>query len=205
MPYGTLIPDGTITAAKLAAGVIPAASELAVGTVLDWVGTFDATHKPDAGEWKECDGAAIAQATYADLYTLFGASRWGADAGGNFILPNFKRRVTLGRDPCTAPACLNGVQLCRMDGVNSGSGFGGCESKVLLTSEIPSHQHSYGYCGVGFGSTQAVCAANGTFSANCGSASWQTGNSGTCGSGNGHLLLPPYAVVYKIIKVKKAA
>ena len=204
MPFGLLIPDGAITAAKLAAGVIPAASELAVGTVLDWVGTFDATHKPDAGEWKECDGTAVAQATYADLYALFGASRWGADAGGNFILPNFKRRVTLGRDPCTGPACVNNVQLGRMDGVNCGC-MGGCESKVLLTSEIPSHQHSYGFCGVGFGMTSYACTTNGNCGFNCGWASWQTGTSGACGSGNGHLLLPPYAVVYKIIKVKKAS
>jgi hypothetical protein len=70
---------------------------------------------------------------------------------------------------------------------------------------MPCHQHGYGFCGVGFGMTQSVCAANGTFSANCGSASWQTGTSGTAGNGYGHSMLQPYAVVYKLIKVKKAS
>jgi microcystin-dependent protein len=204
MPFGLLIPDGAITAAKLAAGVIPAASELAVGTVLDWVGTFDATHKPDAGEWKECDGTAVAQATYADLYALFGASRWGADAGGNFILPNFKRRVTVGRDPCCSPPCVNGVQLSLMNAATC-TCIGGCEAKVLQASEMPSHSHSYGFCGVGFGMTSYACTTNGNCGFNCGWASWQSSGTGTCGSGNGHLMLPPYAVVYKIIKVKKAS
>ena len=179
-------------------------AELPVGTILDWAGTFDATHKPDAGSWMECDGSAIAQATYADLYALFGASRWGADAGGNFILPNFKRKVTVGRDPCTGPGTVNCLALPRMDGVNCAC-MGGCESKVLSQYEMPSHQHGYGYCAVGFGMTSYACTMNGNCAFNCGSAYWSTGTSGSCGSGYGHSTLQPYAVVYKLIKAKKAS
>lgn len=179
-------------------------TELPVGTILDWAGTFDGTHKPDAGTWMECDGSAIAQATYADLYALFGASRWGTDAGGNFILPNFKRRVTVGRDPCCSPGTVNNLALPCMNCVNCGC-MGGCEAKVLSANEMPSHQHGYGYCGVGFGTIYYACTANGNCAFNCGSASWQSSGTGTCGSGYGHSTLQPYAVVYKLIKVKKAA
>jgi len=178
-------------------------AELPVGTILDWAGTFDANHKPDAGEWKECDGSAISQTTYADLYALFGASRWGADGGGNFSLPNFKRRVTVGRDPCTSPGSVNCLSLPRMDGVNSGC-TGGCESKVLSQYEMPSHQHGYGFCGVSFGMIWYGTSGGGC-AANCGYASWYTGTTDGCGSGYGHSTLQPYAVVYKLIKVKKAA
>jgi microcystin-dependent protein len=179
-------------------------AELPVGTILDWAGTFDATHKPDAGTWMECDGTAVSQATYADLYALFGASRWGGDAGGNFALPNFKRRVTVGRDPCTGPGTVNNLTLPCMNGVNCAC-MGGCEALVLLNCQLPSHQHGYGYCGVGFTSAMNACMQNGTTSVNCGSASWQTGTSSTAGNGYGHSTLQPYAVVYKLIKVKKAS
>jgi microcystin-dependent protein len=182
-------------------------AELPVGTILDWAGTFDANHKPDAGEWMECDGTAINQTTYADLYAVFGgggSNRWGIDAGGNFFLPNFKRRVTVGRDPCTGPGTVNNVALPRMDGVNNVC-LGGCESKVLSSSEMPCHCHSTGYCSVSTGMSGSACTMNGTLTANYTSAYWTSCNTGTCGSTNGHLMLPPYAVVYKLIKAKKAS
>ena len=53
--------------------------------------------------------------------------------------------------------------------------------------------------------TYYACTTNGNCAFNCGYASWSTGGSGTCGSGYGLSTLQPYAVVYKLIKVKKAS
>jgi hypothetical protein len=102
--------DGSVAAAKLAAGAalanlaeasVPLAKlkELyPVGAVVEWVGMFDSSHKPDAGEWKECDGSVLDKTVYTALYALFGANRWGKESGNSFLIPNFKRRVMVGRD-----------------------------------------------------------------------------------------------------------
>jgi len=42
-----------------------------------------------------CNGAAVSQATYADLYAYWGASKWAADSGGNFSLPDSRGRELL--------------------------------------------------------------------------------------------------------------
>lgn len=49
-------------------------------------------YEDDSGEWLYCNGAAASQTTYADLYAYFGANAFGADAGGNFVLPDCRGR-----------------------------------------------------------------------------------------------------------------
>lgn len=39
-----------------------------------------------------CNGAAVSQTTYADLYARWGASKYAADSGGNFTLPDTRGR-----------------------------------------------------------------------------------------------------------------
>jgi microcystin-dependent protein len=39
-----------------------------------------------------CNGAAVSKTTYADLYAVWGASKWAADVGATFILPDTRGR-----------------------------------------------------------------------------------------------------------------
>lgn len=48
------------------------------------------------GGWLLCDGTAVSQTTYAALYAIFGANRFGTDSGGNFALPDFRQRAPMG-------------------------------------------------------------------------------------------------------------
>ena len=202
MPYGTLIPDGTITAAKLAAGVIPAASELAVGFRVDWDGTFDATHKPDAGTWLECDGSSLLRADYPDLFAAIGTIHGNVD-GTHFTLPNWKRRVSVGRDNAAPSA-----GCAEMRNIGSVSGCGGEEFHTLTGGEMPLHGHCFSpssvLCSISGSQTQVASGSgpNVYYSIYGSGASPSVGN---CGSGTPHNTLQPYVVTYKLIKARKAS
>ena len=43
-------------------------------------------------EFLYCNGAAVSQTTYAALYAKWGASKYAADSGGNFTLPDSRGR-----------------------------------------------------------------------------------------------------------------
>jgi microcystin-dependent protein len=47
----------------------------------------------DGGEWLYCNGVAVSQTTYADLYAFYGANAFGTDTGGNFFLPDARGRA----------------------------------------------------------------------------------------------------------------
>jgi hypothetical protein len=44
------------------------------------------------GDFLYMNGAAASQTTYAELYAAWGANKWGADSGGNFILGDSRGR-----------------------------------------------------------------------------------------------------------------
>jgi hypothetical protein len=61
------------------------------GTIAMWGGAI--ASPPDG--WLICDGSAVSQETYADLYAVIGTI-YGADTGGNFTLPKFTNRFPYG-------------------------------------------------------------------------------------------------------------
>jgi microcystin-dependent protein len=46
----------------------------------------------DGGQWLYCNGVAVSQTTYSDLYAFYGANAFGTDSGGNFFLPDARGR-----------------------------------------------------------------------------------------------------------------
>jgi microcystin-dependent protein len=46
----------------------------------------------DGGRWLYCNGVAVSQTTYSDLYAFYGANAFGTDSGGNFFLPDARGR-----------------------------------------------------------------------------------------------------------------
>jgi len=171
-------------------------AELPVGTILDWPVVGAEGKWPDAGEWKECDGSAVSKTTYADLWALFGSHIWGSDpGGGNFLLPDFQRRVTVGRKTTGSPD------------MNLGK-TGGAETCTLDATMMPAHTHTVsGSWGTAVTrSCTNVCSASGTTCVLCAvNLTTSTITPANTGGGGAHNNLQPYAAVCKLIKVRKAA
>jgi microcystin-dependent protein len=76
--------------------------------------------------WLACDGSAVSQATYADLYAVIGHT-FGADpGGGNFILPNLVSKFARGS-------------------ATPGTGAGSdTYSLSIAEANLPSHTHAAG-------------------------------------------------------------
>ena len=72
-----------------------------------------------------CDGSAVSRTIYADLYSEIGTAYGSGDGLSTFNLPDLTGRVIVG------------VSLSHSLGDT-----GGEETHVLMTSEIPSHNHS---------------------------------------------------------------
>lgn len=55
-------------------------------------GEYVYTHPVTGLTFLYCNGASVSQTTYATLYALWGTNKYGADSGGNFVLPDARGR-----------------------------------------------------------------------------------------------------------------
>ena len=78
--------------------------------------------------WLLCDGSQVSQATYAALYLVVGANKFGTDSGGNFFLPDLQGRVAIGLG---TNGDVNAV------GVNEGI------TLANVANRSPKHNHTY--------------------------------------------------------------
>jgi microcystin-dependent protein len=82
--------------------------------------------------WLECDGSAVSETTYADLFAVIGYT-FGNPGGGNFNLPDLRGRALQGDgtgDASDATAHTIGDK-------------DGTEGVTLSESQIPSHNHGF--------------------------------------------------------------
>ena len=70
---------------------VPSSAGVPVGSMMIW---GNAT--PPAG-WFLCNGSAISEATYADLFAVIGHTFGGDPGGGNFNLPDLRQKFPLGK------------------------------------------------------------------------------------------------------------
>lgn len=164
---------------QLAATVAASAPTVPVGSIMDYAGSTD----PDV-HWLICDGRAVPQATYPVLFGII-AHTYGPDpGGGNFLLPDFRGRVAVGKGTHTDVDAL---------GENDGA---------ALANRRPKHKHAVSFAG-GSSPTGDVLAID---------SSNLKGGSGSGNVGQGLPLLigpqsssptdaPAYLVVNKVIKV----
>lgn len=176
------IADNAVTPAKLSHGnegdvltmvssapAWTAPSSLPAGAILPYAGATAPTG------YLLADGATVSQATYAALYALFGHT-YGADpGGGNFILPNLKGRVPVGKSADTEFDTLGET--------------GGAKTHTLDITEIPAHTHTIS-TGTSAGGGTAQNATSATASPSTSSA----------GGGGAHNNLQPYLTINYIIK-----
>jgi len=86
--------------------------------------TAECTYEDEYGVvWLFCNGAAVSQTTYADLYEFYGANAFGTDSGGNFLLPDARGRS---------------VWLC---GTHTAADLGDNDG-VAVADRQPKHTHS---------------------------------------------------------------
>lgn len=116
------ITDGSSLATALSSPALPA------GATIPYAGTSAPTG------WLLCDGSAVSRSTYATLFGVVGTV-WGVgDGSTTFNLPNMNGRVAVGTgsytDPVSGPITRSLAQSS------------GAEAHVLITNEIPSHNHS---------------------------------------------------------------
>ena len=80
--------------------------------------------------WLECRGQSLSRTTYAALFNVIGTT-WGSANASSFNLPNFSRRVLVGRGGTGTTQLRNGV-----------GATGGAETVTLAVSHMPAHTHT---------------------------------------------------------------
>lgn len=151
-----------------------------VGTILPWAG---AGAVPTG--FLACDGSTASQATYPALYAVLGTT-WGSDSGGNFTLPDFRRRVPMGS---------GGTKVATAAPANTVGSTGGSETNTLTTTTMPAHTHGVGYTPGGGGGFLGILQSVMAFGSQVGSML-----SDPNGSSAAHDNVQPSAVVQFIIK-----
>ena len=205
--------DGTVTDAKITAmsssklvGALPAISganltgivSIPTGSLIDFAGA-----SAPSG-WVLCDGSAydsVSDTSFADLYGVI-ANVYGGSDGTDFQVPDFRGRVTIGRDNLGGSSA-NVITHANADTLG---GTGGSETHTLTTSELAAHTHNGAAHTHLVGMTNA--AGTGTITHRGSGGQQATMTSGntypgagySTGSGSAHRNDQPWIAVTKIIK-----
>lgn len=100
-----------------------------VGALMEFAGAS----APDG--WILCDGSEVSQTTYAELFSVIGATyNTGGEGVGNFRVPDFRGRVAVGPDGGAGRVTSN----------NTLASTSGAQSVALTTTELPTHTHGAG-------------------------------------------------------------
>ena len=104
---------------------------VSTGTVVPW----GSASIPSG--YLECNGQAVSQTTYADLYAVIGTT-YGDPGGGNFNVPDLTDKIIVNKSNNKSLASTGGAENVAICGTIGGST--GCHT--LTTCEIPSHTHN---------------------------------------------------------------
>ena len=157
----------------------------------------------------ECNGQAVSQSTYADLFAIIGTT-YGDPGGGNFNVPDLQDNVPVGKSNNKALASTGGANTV----TSTGNVGGSTANATLSTSQLAAHPHPIASLPAtgpssGAGLVNPFSTPNGR-SANSANQVWYGGPQGS-GSGHSHNMsatfsgdatsvLQPYLAIIYIIK-----
>jgi microcystin-dependent protein len=98
----------------------------------------------------ECNGQAVSQSTYADLFAIIGTT-YGDPGGGNFNVPDLQDNVAVGKSNNKALASTGGANTTPVTpsgnvatNINvTGNVAGSTANATLSTAQLASHSHTY--------------------------------------------------------------
>ena len=147
----------------------------------------------------ECNGQAVSQSTYADLFAIIGTT-YGDPGGGNFNVPDLQDNVPIGKSNNKALASTGGANTV----TSTGNVAGSTANASLSTSQLASHSHSGGATRSGpnynVGPAASTPSTNITNTGNQGSGSGHSHNMSANFSGDATSVIQPYLTVIYIIK-----
>ena len=145
---------------------------LSAGMILGYGGSSAPTG------WLLCDGSAVSRTTYATLFGIISTTFGAGDGSTTFNVPDLRGRVPVGKNSGTFSTL---------------GATGGEETHVLTTTEMPSHNHTFGCANQGGG--DFTYTSNST-----GGPRGSIQGTSSVGGGAAHNNLQPYLVVNYIIK-----
>ena len=129
--YNSFSDGETLTASKLNANFN--ALKTAIASTVGTISAYGGNTAPTG--WLLCDGTAVSQTTYADLFAVIGCN-FGC-SGGNFNLPDLRGRFLRGRDGGSGRDPDSGTRLAMSTGGNTADNVGSVQ-----VDDFKSHIHS---------------------------------------------------------------
>jgi microcystin-dependent protein len=153
----------------------------------------------------ECNGQAVSQSTYADLFAIIGTT-YGDPGGGNFNVPDLQDNVPVGKSNNKALASTGGANTV----TSTGNVAGSTANATLSESQLASHDHTLAPAAP---SVPAQFPASSGFQRNSNISTPSAANTANAGSGSGHAhnmsanfsgdatsVIQPYLTIIYIIK-----
>lgn len=113
-------------------GQIAGGTTVPIGAVIDYWGAT-----PPSG-FLFAAGQAVSRSTYAALFAIIGTAAGAGDGSTTFNLPDYRGRVSAGREAMATPGTT------RLDTLASSTlgATGGAQTHTLTTAELASHTHA---------------------------------------------------------------
>ena len=112
---------------------------LPIGTITMYTKSTAPTNTGNGGTWLVCDGSALIQANYTDLFSVIGITYGnGGNASTHFNLPDLRARVPVGFNTTV----LNNGAVEQRSARAIGSTTGGTEGHILTEGELAAHSHT---------------------------------------------------------------
>jgi microcystin-dependent protein len=129
---------------------ITGTASIPIGVIVDFWGAT-----PPEG-YLFAAGQEISRTTYAALFAVMGTSAGAGNGSTTFNLPDYRGRVSAGRENMATPATT------RLNSLSSSTlgGAGGAQTHTLMTAEMPSHTHAVTDPGHAHGYVEPVGGVN---------------------------------------------
>ena len=140
---------------------------------------FAGTSVPSGG-WLWCNGQAVSQTTYANLFAAIGTTFNNSPGAGNFNVPDMRGNAPFGRDNMGG-AGVTGRITTAVSSI-AGSTLG----TIGGNQEIAQHTHNLPWLQNGAGGSTGIAASTGTLwsAANGTPPSWKVGTDATTSNNN---------------------